>query len=212
VADAIDFLREVWLALEPGATSFAALDLHLMRQSLEVAFLGTTGRPSGQAWEGAVAVMLEEQTDEGLSRDELRAFILRQSDPDDARLLALASQAGDPTEANHHMRVMARALLLLRVASRTCARFLDRASIDFNDLRSWWERFGEERGIWAPGIVPEPLTDLWADVQAALDDLEEITRDEPRATASYHGLMELCARPMAVLSGSERAALWSLAA
>src|SRR5262249_54808525 len=113
--EAIHFLKQFWLAAEPGSSPFGLLDRHLLRRALELGFSGTSGSAAqGQPWEEAVDEVLEYFTDSGLARDELRGFILRQTDSSDIQLLALAPVAGDPNDSDHHLRVISRASLLLR--------------------------------------------------------------------------------------------------
>lgn len=215
VLDAIAFLRDLWTAFEPAGTTFSQLDRNLLRRSLESIFRGTHGVPPRQKqadWEAAIDVVLDATMDEGALRDAMRAFLLRQDGSRESPLLRFAEEAGVPNQKDHHLRVISRAALLLRVASGCCARLLVNSGIAHGDISYWWVPWGEDRGLWRPGGMPWPLTALWEDIADSLDDLEDSTRADPEVASSYSAFLDACASPVLTLSSCERIALWSLAA
>ena len=215
VSATVAFLRDLWLAFEPTGSTFAQLDLHLLRKSLESVFEGIHDSPPRkmqQRWEIAVGDVLQANSEEGALREALRTFLLRTDGSRDIPLLSHAARAGAPSQQDHHLRVISRAALLLRVASGCCARLLFKAGISGADISFWWELLGDDRGLWVPGKPPVPLTALWADVEAALDDIDEITAADTSVIASFQQFLDACAGQVVVLSSCERIGLWSLAA
>lgn len=211
----VAFLRDLWLAFEPTASTFAQLDLHLLRKSLESVFEGIHDSPPRkmpEEWQEAVDRVLDANTEEGALRDALRAFLLRTDGSRDISLLRHAARGGTPNQPDHHLRVMSRAALLLRVASGCCARLFFKAGVTAADINFWWELFGDDRGLWVPRSAPTPLTTLWADIEAALDDIDDITSADASTTASFRQFLDACALQIVVLSSCERIGLWSLAA
>lgn len=67
--------------------------------------------------------------------------------------------------------MLARGLLLLRVSSAFSRRLLSRCGLSTVDIGFWWRAFGARSGLWAPGMEPERLDDLWADVEPTLDEV-----------------------------------------
>lgn len=215
VPDAVAFLRDLWTAFEPTGTTFDQLDRHLLRRSLESIFRGVYGVPPAKKvsdWEAAVDGVLGTNMEESPLRDAMRSFLLRRDGSREIPLLRLAEEAGVPSQKNHHLRVISRAALLLRVASGCSARLLTNSGITAADVAHWWIPWAEDRGLWAPGNAPSSVTALWEDIADALDDLEDATSADPSATASYHGFLNTCAQPVVTLSSCERIGLWSLAA
>ena len=147
----------------------------------------------------------------GTTIASLRDFLLRSSEPTDLRVVELADVKGDPANPDHHLRVISRATLLLRVASGAVARLLRLAAIQPNVIGFWADALGEDRGFWPPGSPPVPLTDLWLDAENAIGDLDAAA-SFAGGFGSYNELMSTCSDALVVLGGCERVALWSAAA
>jgi hypothetical protein len=69
---------------------------------------------------------------------------------------------------------------------------------------NWWRQFGVDHGLWAPPYSPSTSTDLWEDVNGALEDLAEAPVDSRHRWVAYMagGAVRLCE--------TERAGLWGL--
>jgi hypothetical protein len=79
-----------------------------------------------------------------------------------------------------------------------------------SDIRFWWSSLGEERGFWEPGNEPDDFSDLWADIDVALNDVETWEDGYTPTTASYSKFHEQGSHAITVLAGCERIALWGL--
>lgn len=207
------FLSEWWAVLEPArGVPFEGLDRHLLRATLEDAFHATRGiDPASNpvAFRTDVATAKAAVTGDGSLDDALGQFLTRAVQPDTCSLLSNAERRDAPDVADQHLQVISRATLLLRLASAAAADLLQRAGIESSALDFWVRAVGEDRALWEPGGEPDDLTDLWADVEAALVDLAELQPPEP---GSYRALQDRCARALAVMAGAERVALWAAAA
>jgi hypothetical protein len=69
--------------------------------------------------------------------------------------------------------MIARAALLLYVATGAAGQLLRVATYARDETRFWWSRFGVDRGFWEEGEQPDNPLDIWADVQLALDEVSE---------------------------------------
>ena len=97
--------------------------------------------------------------------------------------------------------------MLLRLATGASAGLLSDAGIGRERLEFWIQAVGTGRGIWQPKAPPEDLVDLWADVEAALEQIEDSTKGtQPNAEEIW--VRE--SRGMAILGECERVALWGL--
>jgi hypothetical protein len=214
VTDAATFVRDLWELFEPSSATepFLTLDLHLLRRSLELAYRGVTNQlPSRnrRRWAAAIDTVLASLT--GASTPAyLRDFLLRVQTPADPAILSLASRRGRASDPRHHLRVLARAALLLRVASGCVAHLARLAGLQASDFNFWMSGIGESLAIWDPAAPPSAMIDLWLDTDAALQDLDaEMSRGTP--PSSYRSLQTACPDALHVLAASERVALWSVA-
>lgn len=208
-----EFLSGLWNLHEPSAPSrFDILDRHILRLSIEQAHEATTGRkPAADRadFERRVGIMIGTLSPGGLSERGWKDFLTRASERDTPQLLLEASGTAPVSDARHHVQVIARAALLLRVSTGACARLLDDAGVGRDELEFWWKSLGEDRGLWEPGNEPDELTDLWLDVDAELDNAAK-WETSSAGVASVARWIKEQSRTLAVLGGCERIALWGM--
>jgi hypothetical protein len=205
-------VRQVWEMCEPSTSRFEALDRYLLRRSLDELFYALTGEAASDRplqFGKRVAVMLRRLEVTDSFRRQWWFFLTRRVDPDDPRLVIDAAKTSSVGAPRHHVEVMARATLLLRVATGASARLLAGAGIGADDLAFWWEPLGWERGLWEPAAPPEQLSDLWADARAALEDMGDWEANTSSDT-SHAMWRQSQADAIAVLSECERIAFWGL--
>jgi hypothetical protein len=63
-----------------------------------------------------------------------------------------------------HAAVLARAMLLLRVAAGSSLRLIRLAGVTSDKLEFWWGELGISRGIWNGAKDRADLQDLWEDI------------------------------------------------
>lgn len=102
---------------------------------------------------------------------QLRAFMTR-SAATDPQVIQDANEWTNASHPRQHLQVIARASLLLRVATGAAAKLLQNTPYDPSDLTFWWEGLGENRGLWASTDGPPSFGDLWTDISEALKDWE----------------------------------------
>jgi hypothetical protein len=210
---AVRAAKEIWALLEPARPlSFGQVDRYLLRRTLLTAFNSVTGQSARRKpavyrrqVEQAAASLLS-----GPDATEWTSFLCDQ-DPKDPEILLMADMKPRPARNDYHVSMMARALLLLRVASGANRRMLKAAGVPLERLAFWWQPYGQGLGLWdQPAPTVEELTDGWDDAKAALEDIEIALGD---GTAdSYHSVVDGLAKPLARLTGMEIVGVWSLAA
>ncbi len=207
-------IREMWATWEPRtANPFETLDRYLLRLSLEEAFRGPTGIEPANDPTGFAARVEATLVGLGFSGGVLTAwrdFLTRSADPHDPSILRHAAGSNATSSPWHHVEVMARATLLLRLSTGVAARLLVEADLDRAALAFWWQSLGEEAGLWEPGAEPTQFTDLWADVEDACGALEQWEGSATGSRMSYAGCQADQASSIIVLGQCERAALWGL--
>jgi hypothetical protein len=100
--------------------------------------------------------------------------------------------------------MVARAVVLLRLATGSAAGLLSEANRSAADLDAWIEGMGLARGLWPSGDRPEDFLDLWADLSLAREDLQTA------APADTFSLVANLGERFASLAQAERVLTWSL--
>jgi hypothetical protein len=137
----------------------------------------------------------------------------RRSDRFDPVIIQDARESDPISHPRHHLEVIGRASLLLRVATGAAARLLQESQFERRDLKFWWKTFGESRGLWIPNAVPVSFEDLWVEVSDALNErhLWEIaTNSKEKTQYCLAKWREEQSNSILVLSECERIALWGL--
>lgn len=209
--NASSFLIDFWSLFEPSASRFELLDRQVLRSSLEDIFLGRTGQNAvGNArYEQDVRTMLEAVMPPG-PRDPWINFLTRRAGAGTARLLTLAETKSRLDDPEHHLHVLSRAALMLRIATGACDLLMREVDVAREDLSFWWGSLGVRRGLWSPGNEPRNCLDLWDDVGAAVED-EKAWSDANAATdPPYLKWKNERALGLAIMGECERIGLWGL--
>ncbi len=212
VSTTVGFISRMWRACEPSTDSpFAPLDREITRASLRELFKATHGRSHKQAAKkfclrvDSVLQFLQPAHQTGM---DWRTYLL-QPVVDPQSLLETAAGIDGPETSSHAMQVLARALLLLRVASGCAQRLVQTVPVaQKTDLINLLSLIGEDRAIWAKGQMPIPVSDLWKDPFDALDQVEK----DMIAITSFSELWRRQALSASVLTSFERAGFWGVCA
>ncbi len=202
----------IWELCEPDSyLRFGNLDKHLLRVALEKVYKSSTGKDpfssSARAnYESKIIRTLNLLGPRLPAIDQWKNFLLRRTEPENPKILRDSITTTSFNNASHHIQVMARALLLLRITSGACAKLLDDSGIDRNDLSFWTSQFGVDRGIWSKENEPPDFTDLWADI----DDALAIVTSNINTNISIKDLINTHSHHLSVLGQTERAALWTI--
>ncbi len=161
VEDVLEFVKEVWLCLEPGGASpFPTLDKHLLRRAVGAAGVAT---PVTAAALGPL----------GLPDTETEPWLSVLNSANEPKLFTEAEVQSRVDDARCHLQVISRAVLLLAVATTAARRLLVAGGYTRDCLRFWWLRYGADRGLWAGTTTLENPIDLWADVRDGLAELHQ---------------------------------------
>jgi hypothetical protein len=192
--DDTEFLVMFWEALRPERVS---LERHLLRILLEntAAIHGSDLRNYRANYE-----RLDEVAQSSFSFE----FLTRADEPDNHPFIVHAANTNAPA---HPYSMICRAALLLRLATAIAEASLIAAHINPTiEFQSWWEDFGTDHGLWKPGSEPALRSDLWSDVEIALESASTVTsanRHEWLAALSISGSTPFICQ-------TERVALWGL--
>ena len=119
------------------------------------------------------------------------------------------SWAGDRSRIPPIQAVLARATLLLRIASGVCGRRLTKAGVTQQEMKFWWSRFGEDGGLWSNIATLDSFAELlWPEVVSDIEDCERAL-DGMDSTGTINDLGQILGPRMA-LTQFTRAPLWLL--
>jgi len=208
------FSRDFWELFEPeGATNFGLLDRYLLRRMLRRIFEART-EESAAVQQKAFIEFLEpalERVQTSQSDGQLIQFLSGQNHAEEPPLFGEAEQSSPVDDAEDHLQVIARAALLLRVASGAARRLLTKAALSLPDYEWWVRQMAANRALALEDaetlVRPE---ELWGDVGAAIEELDRMM--PAGETDTYVEMGGGGSRELALLGGCERIALWGIAA
>jgi hypothetical protein len=207
------FVRDIWLALEPTRPSrFEIIDRHILRLALESIFKGRRGVSAASnptAFQRFASTVVDNQ---GLSQDaseQWLQFFCRRLAPDNPSIFELSKLSPGMTE-NSHSAIVARATLLLRVASGSTADLFQAVGFTSDAMAFWWERVGHSRGLCEGVKGADGLLDLWADIELLLRDLDIFQTTYAPNDQTFFRVGSKLGQALVGLASCERVAVWSL--
>jgi len=211
VQDTVDSVAMFWEMCEPGATGgFPVLDRHLLRRGVELVFKASHGRSRLQAprrYENDIKAMLHGVAPAELSEVQWERFLNYQDGQGTPRILTDANATSGPEHPDHSKEVLARAALLLRVATGSAANILSNiTSFGGTELEFWWSGDSVRRRLWPEGSPPATFADLWIDVKEAADSV--VTWLQATQQPCHYSLWDERGKEAATLATAERVALW----
>ena len=190
---------DAWTALEPPAStsSGAALDASLLRQALR--FVVESGLSTHKTLEDAVESL----------KEDMSSALYRAVSSDVASAAAIFASAGaQDAHGRAATPILARGLLMLRLASASVAGLISAAEVTKQDLAFWWESLGTDLGFWVSPTEIEMFTDLWVDVADAIDEADTKVLSIG-GDASVHAVSGILSRELPLTQFS-RAPMWLL--
>jgi hypothetical protein len=196
-SEIVEPIFESWQALEPSADkSGVSLDLALLHGAMRYAFRQGWALTD---WDDFVNRL------DGLASPALQAYLLEENPPATYMFEAAGDSQRPTTEARP---ILARAMLLLRLAAATNAHLLSAAAVSKGDLAFWWEEQGKDSGLWKNSTDVDSFADLWSDVDQALSVAGEKLNEEPKVKTVCEAIAAICRFPE--LTQFNRAPLWLL--
>jgi len=210
-SESLEFLEGFWKTFEPSALHpFRVLDRHLLRRGMAQAFKASSGsspKRAPRAYMSFVKKVIHAVGPGDLSAPEWLQFLDLTSDKVESPLLATAEGQAAKDSAQYHLQVIARASMLLRIATGASrAMVAATSSAERAQLAFWWHALGEDRGFWDSPAIPTSLMDLWADVDSSVTQASA-ARSDSQSRRVFLGSNPGAAR---MLSACERIPLWGL--
>ena len=199
------FVAGTWRLFEPSVgAGFDRLDRQLLRSVLwRQHILSDPGLPLAV---GPVASRYEELAP-AIQQIASKDFLLGVTEPTRPELIRKAESKANPAGP---LSMIARALLLLRAATAFTHSSLEEAGLKCSAgvLRPWLNELAAARGFWPHASPFDQVSDLWADVEVALHDLDSSRKPVP---PNLYDWFEKLTVGLPTISQAERIAVWSLA-
>ncbi|MCY4371593.1 MAG: hypothetical protein OXF41_19765 [bacterium] len=196
VYETVDFLVETVRLLEPGGVggSFTLLDLYLLHSAVKRVFTYVTDAvPTEEPdrFSGEVEAMLNALFEEEGDRHVMKEFLSGRTLVNDQRLIT--QRAVDRVDNSDPRPLLARATLLLRIATGVTRDFMHTADIGREHAEGWWNRKAGEIGLSSPADQGSDVGDMWRYVVDALDEIDEWRSS---GNGSVRELLTNCAYPL----------------
>jgi len=204
IGDTLNSIIRFWEIFEPGqAGGFPVLDRHLLRRSLSLV-TDRDGLHARMSYAGRLEMMLNALDPKELSTDQWTDFLNYDNLQEIPPILQDANARDDSCHVGHSKHVLARAALLLRVATGSTVDLLNEAGLTIKkDLSFWWTSPAVKRRLWSNNDAPTSFVDLWQDIEDAMDL-------DNRSPLDSYTLWSNHSREAAILATTERAFLWGL--
>ncbi|MFA5184400.1 MAG: hypothetical protein WC456_02625 [Patescibacteria group bacterium] len=209
------FFSELWRMCEPSPSSrFNEIDKHLLRSSLSQAYKAvygiephtSTNLDDYRAWIEKKIITLNFSAP---VQKEWVNFLTWAIQPDDSKIIEEAGKFTSVDDPSHHLQVLARATLLLRISTGINAKLLKEAGFTKKDLEFWWGPYAVDNGIIKNAGAISNFLDLWDDVNIALQDIMVWEKSQSK-NYTYSDLVMDISKPILRLSECERISLWGL--
>jgi hypothetical protein len=198
IDETLDFVVDLWACFEPaGAGRFSRLEKFLLRRVLLAAELNTA------------AVTPSALAAAGIPQGESGAWFAALTTAPEPLLFREAMVQSEINSPKCHLQVIARASILLAVATAAIRHELVTAGYTAAHLQFWWERIGRSRGLWDTAASPPVLTDAWADVRDRIDETAQWRSANPGAP-SMNRWRRAQTAAVELLGAFELVAMWAL--
>ncbi len=217
VSECSAFLCELWRMHQPLSISrFETLDRHILKRSLKaivkpIRINRKISKADEQVfYETTVDEMLDQVGYRTMTKSAWRDFLLGANNTEGSALLSEAGGETELNEAGYHIQVLARATLLLRLATGACALLISETPFTRDDFEFWWGPLGVGRGLWEPNAPPEDFTEVWDNFGSTIDDVEDWVASNVNSPNSYAAWHDEQGDLIFKLSACELIGLWGL--
>ena len=197
--EAIKVMLLMWRMFEPQQSSrFDHVDRWFLRQILLTVFEGQTRRRwRSKMWDKEFKRFIgnffqgqPEPHATGREREYWQEFLANSDNDPRPMPFDLAVKESQLSDESFPVELLSRAAFHLRLATGSCALLLSEANIDWASLAFWLDGIGVRRRFWIQGEYPEDPTDLWMDMDEAIDAIHEATAHGSLSLETIHALEE----------------------
>lgn len=171
-----EFVKEFWRLCEPsGAELFQRLDRHLLRMWLReqyIAIKGGAADSGNPKFVETMSKLVEDVNPQGLTKALWLEFLCDAGKHPDSSVIKKVNSDSGIGASSPQLGMLARALMLLRLATGASRQLIINSGIDKSRLQFWWHDLGAELALWDDGDAPAEPQSLWLDVEQAIGEIE----------------------------------------
>ncbi len=214
IAQTVNKVLRFWEMCEPISNGgFPVLDRWILLDGLENIFKGAhphnRSRFSAKAqYLAKIKTMLAGLHPTDLSISQWENFLSRTGDSSDDNILVDARKNPPTTDIEHSKHVLARATILLRLATGSTSELLAQAGVNISNELNFWIDSTYSGRIGPVTTSPYASSDLWLDIADAIDNIENWLSNNTNIT--HYELMKQYGSDASMLTSTERAAYWGL--
>ena len=209
ISSIMENILQIWEVCDPGAIGgFPILDCHLLRSSLNLVLnhLDSTGK---RKYAQTLSTVLNGIGPTSQPLGPWNIFLSQPCLVDKHSVIDNASGKVGALHVDHSKQVLARAILLLRIATGSSAELLLEAGLDGRKALEFWKHDASvRRRLWPDTSTAFSSVDLWADIESARDSIEDWLQSG--GPLCHHALWTKKATEASLLSTAERAFLWGV--
>ena len=207
VEDTVRGILDFWRVCDPGPVGgFPILDGYLLRLSLG----GLFSPLSKKQYEKHLSTILANIRPRVNPNGRWEIFLAYDNVKDRPALLVDANGKANAHDVSHSKQVLARATLLLRLATGCSASLLSEAEPGMQSDLSFWRKDASVRQrLWKNSGPPASSIDLWSDVASASSGLDSWLRKDG-SSVCHHALWTQQAVSASILTSAERVFLWGV--
>lgn len=192
-----DFVEDLWMCFEPSeGNRFPVIERYLLRRAL------VAGRVTFPLSDVSLASV-------GMSVGEVASWLPVLNGTTEPTFFAEAELQSAIEDSKCHLQVIARAALLLYLATSAARRHFAAAGYTREDLAFWWGPHGISRGLWDGVNQPANPLDLWADILEILRENQEFLAGKA-GTLSLNSWRRGQSRAIEFMGAYELIAIWGL--
>jgi hypothetical protein len=152
--------------------------------------------------------LIDQVNPQGLTKEVWKEFLCDPAKHPDSSVFAAVQGNSGLDSTGQHLEMLARGLMLLRLATGACRQLVINSGIDKAQLQFWWHCIGQELALWDKADVPADTQSLWLDIQASIQDIEAWVR---AGNVNHVRSFRVSQAPaLAVIDETERIALWGM--
>jgi hypothetical protein len=213
VNQVIDKLSSFWELIEPEETNrFHILDKYLLRIYIQELYSSLSAPLKRQS--NLESIIKDTLDALGLNHDKSFIDFLKDTNiiSHDLFVEAHKNALDSSTGVINALSVIARAALMLRIATGMTTLILSEAGIAKNDLNFLWNRVGTENGFWISGKIPVKFEELWTEIKDDIDDVAQWSKTfNPNLCLSQIYADDHIPLSFNYFSQFHRASLWGIA-
>jgi len=155
-----------------------------------------------------ISNLVEQVNPQGLTKALWVEFLCDPAKHADSLVISKVNSDSSTDASSPQLGMLARALMLLRLATGASRQLLINSGVEKTRLHFWWHNLGAELALWDDGNEPDEPQSLWLDVEQAIEEIELWVSTGDKSHIRSFRTSESSA--LGVIDELERVGLWGI--